>query len=191
MTKRKEKNLTIYALTFYALMSALICVFAPMSVPIGPIPVSLTNLILYFSIFIIGTKGTMISYIVYMLIGMIGLPVFSGYTGGLAKLAGPTGGYLIGFLPMILIMGVIYQYIEKAKISVQITVIMIGMIFATMVAYLFGTAWFVFQMECDWKYALGICVIPFIPFDICKMIIAIILGRKIRSILLKQGMLIL
>ena len=93
----KQKNKQIYMLTSYALITALICIFAPLSVPIGPIPISLTNLVLYFSIYIIGFKGSTVSYTVYLLLGLVGLPVFSGGAGGPAKVVGPTGGYLLGF----------------------------------------------------------------------------------------------
>ena len=189
MTKvSNEKKFTVYELTSYALMAALICIFAPMSVPIGPIPVSLTNLILYFAIFIIGTRGTMISYIVYLLIGIVGLPVFSGYSGGLAKIAGPTGGYLLGFIPMILIMGFSYKYFRCKDSKTEIIITMIGMIAGTFIAYVFGTIWFILQMECEWGYALSVCVIPFIPFDLLKMVIANIIGRKVRKPLLIQGL---
>lgn len=183
-----ERKPMIYELTMYALMAALICIFAPMSVPIGPIPVSLTNLILYFAIFIIGTRGTLISFIVYLLIGMVGLPVFSGYSGGVAKLVGPTGGYLVGFIPMIIIMGICYKTFSDKGKAMDITATMLGMIVGTIVVYALGTVWFVFQMECELGYALSVCVIPFIPFDLGKMVIANILGRRVRKILKAQGM---
>lgn len=175
----------IYYMTTYALMAALMCIFGPMSVPIGPIPVSLTNLILYFAIFLIGTKGTTISYVVYLLLGIAGLPVFSGYQGGIAKVAGPTGGYLLGFIPMVVICGICYA---KAQGKLNIPVTVVGMILGTAVAYLFGTIWFVMQMDCEVSYALSVCVFPFIPFDLAKIVIANILGRAVRKPLIKQGL---
>lgn len=175
----------LYFLTSAALIAALICIFAPMSVPIGPIPVSLTNLVLYLAVIIIGYKGTTVSYIVYLLIGIVGLPVFSGFQGGLGKVAGPTGGYLIGFIPMIIICGLFYEK-SKGKLNIPITVL--GMIIGTAVAYLFGTIWFVMQMDCEVGYAISVCVAPFIPFDLGKIVIANILGRAVRKPLLKQGL---
>ena len=102
----------IKTLTTCALFAALMCICGPLSVPIGPVPVSLTNLVLYLAIMILDTKKTFISYIVYLLIGIVGLPVFSGFQGGIAKVAGPTGGYLVGFLLMVIIGGII---MEKTK----------------------------------------------------------------------------
>ena len=99
-----QKNKT-YALAMTALMAAVTCVLAPMAIPIGPVPISLTNLAIYLSLYLLGWKWGTASYVVYMLIGMVGVPVFSGFTGGLGKLAGPTGGYIIGFVPMAVLAG--------------------------------------------------------------------------------------
>lgn len=175
----------IYMITTYAMMTALMCIFGPMSVPIGPIPISLTNLILYFAIYLIGTKGTSLAYIVYLLIGVVGLPVFSGYQGGIGKLAGPTGGYLIGFILLIIASGIAF---EKAPEKLRIPVTIAGMIVGTFFAYLFGTIWFVYQMDCEVSYALTVCVFPFIPFDLAKIVIATILGMAVRKPLKKQGL---
>ena len=86
-----------YEITMTALMAAVTCILAPLSIPIGPVPISFTNLAIYLSLYLLGWKRGTISYLIYLLIGLIGLPVFSGFTGGVGKLAGPTGGYIIGF----------------------------------------------------------------------------------------------
>lgn len=177
-----SKKGKIYQLTTCALFAALMCIFGPMSVPIGPIPVSLTNLVIYIAVYLLGTRETTISYLVYLLLGTIGLPVFSGYSGGLAKLGGPTGGYLIGFIFMAIISGLAY---ELSKKNVFITCL--GMVLGTAVAYLFGTVWFVHQMECEWSYALSVCVFPFIPFDLGKIVIAAVLGKAVSAALIKAG----
>ncbi len=182
MTNNKNK---IYALTSCALVTALICIFAPMSVPIGPIPISLTNLILYFSIYLLGCKGSSISYIVYILLGIAGLPIFSGYTGGPAKVVGPTGGYLLGFIFITVLSGLAFDLI-KGKLRIPLTIV--AMIVSTAICYLFGTLWFMKQMECEFAYALSVCVFPFIPFDLGKIAIGTALGLAVRKPLLKQGL---
>ena len=75
-------------------MAAVTCILAPLSVPIGPVPISLTNFAIYLSLYLLDWKKGTLSYLIYLLLGLVGLPVFSGFTGGLAKLAGPTGGYI-------------------------------------------------------------------------------------------------
>lgn len=94
------KRLETRQMTLIGLMSALMCVAGPLSVPLPftPIPISLTNLVIYLTAFVLGCKSGTVSYVIYLLLGTAGLPVFSGFTGGLSKLAGPTGGYLIGFV---------------------------------------------------------------------------------------------
>ncbi len=179
----KQKNL-IYELTTCAIFSALMCIFGPLAVPIGPVPVSLTNLVIYLAVFLLATKGTTLAFVIYLLLGAVGLPVFSGYSGGLGKLSGPTGGYLIGFIFLAIISGIAF---EKSKGNLIITAI--GMVLGTLVTYTFGTAWFIFQAKCTLPYALGICVTPFIPFDLGKIVIACIVGQTIRKALLRTGLL--
>ena len=117
-TKVKEKKFTVYQLCFMALMAAVTCILAPMSIPIGPIPISLTNLVVYFTVYVIGTKAGVCSYCIYVLLGIVGLPVFSGYVGGPAKIAGPTGGYIVGFIVMSVVGGIV---LEKTKRNVWFT----------------------------------------------------------------------
>lgn len=181
----KTSKAKIYMIASYAIFTALMCIFGPMSVPIGPIPISLTNLVLYIAIYLIGTKGTTISYIVYLLLGIVGLPVFSGYQGGIGKLAGPTGGYLIGFIFLILVSGLSFE-LSKGKMQIPITIVF--MIIGTLIAYLFGTIWFMKQTNYDLASALATCVFPFIPFDLGKIVIATILGPAVRKPLVKQGL---
>ena len=95
-----------YAMAVTALMTAVTCILAPLSIPIGPVPISLTNFAIYLSLYLLDWKKGTISYILYLLLGLVGLPVFSGFTGGIGKLAGPTGGYIIGFIPMAIIAGI-------------------------------------------------------------------------------------
>ncbi len=174
----------IKTLTTYALFAALMCICGPLSIPIGPVPVSLTNFVIYFALIILGTKGSFISYAVYLLLGLVGLPVFSGFQGGLGKLAGPTGGYLIGFLLLIPISGIIMK-----KTNLQPVIAILSLCLGTIIAYAFGTIWFVIIMKCDIAYALSICVWPFIPFDIIKMIIAVLVGKVVRKRLFAAGVL--
>ena len=81
-------------MTIIALMTAVTCILGPLSIPLpfSPVPISFTNLAIYFSVFVLGTYSATVSYLVYLLMGMVGLPVFSGFSGGFGKLAGPYRG---------------------------------------------------------------------------------------------------
>lgn len=178
------KKQKIYQLTTCALMTALMCILGPMSIPMGPIPISFTNFVIFLSVYLLGVKGATISYLAYLLLGAIGLPVFSGYQGGLAKLAGPTGGYLVGFILTIFISGVV---LERTHARAAATIL--GMMASMMAAYLFGTVWFVLQMQCEVWYALTICVFPFLLVDVAKILVAAVLGKMIRRALTKADLL--
>lgn len=168
-------------ITLMGLMTALICVLAPLSIQLpGQVPISLTLMAIYFTVYLLGgAKGT-VCVVLYLLLGMIGLPVFSGFTGGLGKLAGPTGGYLIGFIFTAAICGGAL-WLGKGKIWVYV----IGMVLGCAVAYLFGTFWFMFSMGTSMKYTLSVCVIPFIPFDIAKIVAVAIVGTLVKKLLHK------
>ena len=84
----------------------------------------------------LGWKRGTISYLVYLLIGLVGVPVFSGFTGGIGRLAGPTGGYIIGFIAMAVIAGLVIDKCHNRWLQ------LLGMIVGTAVCYAFGTAWF-------------------------------------------------
>ena len=176
-----QKNKT-YALAMTALMAAVTCVLAPMAIPIGPVPISLTNLAIYLSLYLLGWKWGTVSYVVYMLIGMVGVPVFSGFTGGLGKLAGPTGGYIIGFVPMAVLAGLVIDRSRSRAVQ------FVGMAAATAVCYAFGTAWFCLSMDSTVSAALGLCVLPFIPGDVVKMLLAMTFGPMLRKRLERAGL---
>lgn len=169
-------------MTSIALMAAVICILAPVSIPIGAVPVSFTNLAIYFALYIIGTKGATLSYFIYYLLGIIGLPVFSGFTGGFEKAVGPTGGCLIGFFFMAVIGGVFIEKFRNSRI-LQLT----GMILGTLVVYALGTIWFKYVMGTSLKEAFVVCVAPFIIIDLIKMIAAMFIGSEIRKRLVKSG----
>ncbi|WP_297420976.1 biotin transporter BioY [Clostridium sp.] len=170
-------------LTLIGVMTAVICVLGPLSLPIGLVPISLTNLAIYFAIYILGKKQGTISYMVYLLIGLIGLPVFSGFSGGFPKLAGPTGGYLIGFVFMAFISGLFID-----KFTDKIYMCFLGMVLGTVVTYLFGTAWLSYVAHIPFNKALAVGVLPFIPGDLIKMVIAALIGPQIRKRLISAGL---
>ena len=180
----KNKKLTTYQMAVTALMAAVLCVLGPLSVPIGAIPISLSNFVICLAAWLLGARFGTLSVAIYLALGAVGMPVFSGYGGGLAKLAGPTGGYLIGYLAMALIGGL---FVEKSKGNPVVSGI--GLVIGVAVSYVFGTAWFVFQMGCELSYALAVCVYPFIAFDLAKVIIACVIGALLRKRLTQAGVL--
>ena len=172
MEKTTAKHMSTAQMTVTALMTAITCILAPMAlpIPISPVPISLTNLVIFFMAYILGMKLSVASYVLYLLLGTVGLPVFSGFSGGVGKLLGPTGGYLIGFIFLAAISGF---FVEKFPTKIYI----IGMA----ICYIFGTAWLAGQLGMSFVAALGVGVIPYLPGDTAKIIIAIIAGPQIRK----------
>lgn len=167
-----------------AIFAGLLCILGPLALPIGPVPISLATLIIYFASMILGPVLSLISVVIYLLLGIFGLPVFSGYAGGVAKVLGPTGGYLIGYLFLAYISGLFVRSFHAKKLPV-----LLGMILGTAVLYFFGTIWFVVQMDCTVGYALTLCVVPFLVGDAAKILVALFAGGEIRKRLSKAGLL--
>ena len=159
-----------------ALMTAVTCVLGPLSIPLpfSPVPISLTNFAIFLAIFILGMKNGTISFIIYLLLGAVGVPVFSSFRGGLQVLAGPTGGYLIGFIFLALIMGFALDHFDRKLVPT-----IIGMIIGMAVCYAFGTVWIAKLLSLSFKEGLMMGVIPYLPGDAAKIIIAAIVGPKL------------
>ncbi len=165
-------------MTLTGVITALFCICGPLAVPlpVSPVPISLTNLVIYLALYILGMRRSLISYLLYLLIGFIGVPVFSGFTGGPAKLLGPTGGYLAGFILLVLIGGLAID-----RRTANRWICLAGMVLGTAVCYLFGTLWLARQAQMPFAGALAAGVIPFIPGDVCKMAAAMLIGPEIRK----------
>lgn len=181
-TNTNKKTSTI---ALIGVMAAVTCVLGPLSIPlpVSPVPISLTNFAIYMAVYVLGMKKGTVSYLIYLLIGFVGIPVFSAFTGGPAKLLGPTGGYLIGFIFMALICGF---FIDKW--CSRMYMCFLGMVVGTAVCYLFGTVWLAYQAGMGFGAALGAGVIPFLPGDFAKMIIAMLIGPQIRKRLISAGL---
>mgnify|MGYP000866373490 FL=1 len=159
-----------------ALMTAVTCVLGPLSIPLpfSPVPISLTNFAIFLAIFVLGMKNGTISFIIYLLLGAVGVPVFSSFRGGFQVLAGPTGGYLIGFIFLALIMGFALDHFDRKLVPT-----IIGMIIGMAVCYAFGTVWLAKLLSLSFKEGLMMGVIPYLAGDVAKIIIAAIVGPKL------------
>ncbi len=174
-------------LTACAVMAAVCCLLGPVSVPIGPVPISLGTLGIYMSVTLLGWRLGSLATLVYLLLGLVGLPVFTGFMGGAGRLFGPTGGYLMGYLPMALVSGAVIDAAARrfagrgGKLAVLSAAVQIlGMVLGTAVLYVFGTAWFCVQSGSALSHAIAVCVTPFIPFDIVKIAVAATVCGTIR-----------
>ncbi len=156
--------------------AAIICIFSPFSVPVGPIPISLASFAVYIAAAVLGAKRGTMAVCIYVLIGAFGLPVFSGFTGGFARVAGVTGGYIIGYIFCAFAAGIIIDKFKSEKF-----VYPLALSIGTIVLYVFGTAWFMANTGNGLMESLMMCVIPFLIGDAVKIVAASAIAYKLKA----------
>ncbi len=125
----------------------------------------------------LGWKRGTLSVFVYILLGAVGVPVFAGMSGGVGILAGPTGGYIIGFLATALIVGFAADKWERKALPLTI-----AMILGILVCYAFGTVWFTVVMKWGVVETLMTCVVPFLIPDAVKIVLAMVLSNRLSKV---------
>lgn len=162
-----------------ALFTSLTAVGGFISIPLGPVPLTLQTLFVVLSGLILGAKLGALSQITYVILGLIGIPVFSGGTGGLSSVVSPTFGFLISFIVAAYVIG---KITEKNK---SLSKIIYSVISGSFVIYIIGIPYFYFIFtnylgkSINFYTALKYACLPFIPGDIVKAILAIILARQL------------
>lgn len=181
--RERRKPMPVRQLTLTALMTALLCIVGPLTLPLGAVPLSLTTAALMLAAMLLGVKRACMACGVYLLLGLAGLPVLSGFTGGAAHLLGPTGGFLMGYLPMTALCALVCSRTDARIWQTA------GMMIATLMLYAMGTAWYCLQARVDTASALTVCVLPFLPGDAVKLVAVQLTGPEIRRRLLAAGLL--
>ena len=164
-------------MTLIAVMAALICIAGPLTIPVGPIPLSLATFAVYLAGSVLGRKKGTIAVGLYLLIGIIGVPVFSGFSGGFQKIAGVTGGYLIGYLPCAYLSGVGAEKRDSMGWWFHTLMLVAG----TVLLYTIGTVNFMLHTGNGLGAALSLCVIPFLPGDAVKVAGATLITQTLKK----------
>lgn len=158
-----------------ALLSAALCILAPLAVPLGPVPVSLATLGVYVAAGLLGPWRGAAAVGLYLLLGGIGVPVFAGFTGGFQQLIGVTGGFLWGYLLCAVTAGLLL------RIRFSPAFVPLWLAAGTAVLYAAGAAWYMVQTGLGIGAALLTCVVPFIPGDVVKIAVATALILPLRG----------
>lgn len=158
------------------LFAALAAVCSWITIPLGftPVPVNLATLAVFLAGGLLGKKYGPLSLLIYVLVGAVGAPVFAGFQGGAGVLAGPTGGYIIGYIAAAFIIGLIIEKNSRWYISA------VGMVCGLAACYLLGTAWFMFSTGTGLAPSLMMCVVPFLPGDGLKIAATTFLVTRLR-----------
>ena len=174
------ENTKIRMQVLAALFAAACAVLAQLIIPIQPVPISLASLGAMLAGGFLGKRYGFLALLIYLLLGAAGVPVFSMFRGGIHMFAGPTGGFLLGFAPMAFAVGWLCEKTEYKFIK------LFGAVFlGNLVCYVFGIAWFVYLTHTDMWTALTLCIFPFIPGDLLKIVLSAFLVSRYRNRLLR------
>ena len=178
-------KLSVREITLIAIAIALITVCSWISVPLT-IPVTLQTFAVCLVTALLGLKMGLWSLTGYILLGAVGIPVFSGFRGGIGVLLGVTGGYIVGFFFTALTVGLTVKRFGRS-----LPVLLLSMAFGVLLCYAFGTAWFMVVYARGGNAvtlggALGMCVVPYLIPDGIKIVLAAVLVRRLWPALSKE-----
>lgn len=178
MAASGTKRLTTADMAYIALFAALMGICSWISIP-ATVPFTLQTFGVFLAVSVLGGRRGTLAVLVYLLMGMIGLPVFAGFEGGIGCLLGTTGGYIIGFLFSALTMWAMERLLGNKALT-------LSMVLGLLVCYAFGTAWFM-GVYARQSGAIGLmtapgwCVFPFIIPDLVKIALARIVARRLSA----------
>lgn len=168
-------------MTYIALFAVVMVICSWISVP-ATVPFTLQTFGVFLTVGVLGGRRGTLSVLIYLLLGAIGIPVFSGFAGGIGVLLGNTGGYIVGFLGSALVMWGMERLLGRTR-----WVLAFSMVLGLLVCYLFGTVWFMFVYAANsgavglWT-ALSWCVFPYIIPDVVKIVFALAICRQLSAI---------
>ncbi len=166
--------MTVYA----SLMAAMIAAGAYLAIPIGPVPIVLQNLFVFLSGLLLGSRWGFACVAVYILVGACGLPIFSIGRGGIGHILGPTGGYLLGYLPAVYVIGLISD-----KGGQRVVFDVIAMVFGGIIVYACGVTWLKILTGMTLSKTLAVGMYPFILGDALKIIVAVPIAKALRPVI--------
>lgn len=176
---RKLSKSVVFTALFAALTAA--CAFVSIPVPGTPIPIVLQNMMVVLSSLLLGPALGTASTLVFIIAGVLGLPVFSGGTGGIAKIMGPTGGFIIGYAFSSLTAGLIAGRPRIGE-GRQIVRTVIATLCGFIIMYIPGVLHFMRSLDKTFVQTMALCVTPYIPGDIIKAVICILLSVPLRRV---------
>ena len=178
MDSSNQLRMMVYA----SLFAALTAIGAFLAIPIGPVPIVLQNMFVYLAGLMLGGRWGLASVGVYLLAGACGLPVFAGGLGGIGRFIGPTGGYLVGYLPAVFIIGKMSQKQNPRMVSD-----VLAMICGTLLLYACGVSWLKIVTGMSPAKALALGMIPFLIGDALKIVAAAAIAKALRPVMRIEG----
>ena len=164
-----------------ALFAAVCAVCSQLTIPIQPVPITLGTFgVLMAGGFLVKRYG-LLALLIYLILGAAGVPVFSMMRAGISVLAGPSGGFILGFAPMAFVVGLVSE-----KLGHTFKPMLVATLAGTAVCYVMGIGWFMFLTGTGMWSAMVMCMFPFLPGDLAKIILASFLVAKYRKTLIER-----
>ncbi len=178
MPERIAVHTPVKPVVYAALFIALISVGSFMAIPVGPVPIALQSLFVLLAGLLLAPSWAVGCVAVYLFMGLAGLPVFAGGTSGIGRLFGPTGGYLLGYLPAVFVTSLMSKGDHNRLIND-----LGAMIAGTFMIYAIGVPWLKLVLAVSWGKALGLGMIPFLPGDGLKIAAGMFIVLKLRPMI--------
>ena len=163
---------------FAAMFGALTAIGAYITIPLQPVPITLQDFFTFLAATLLGGYAGALSQVIYILLGIIGLPVFAGGKAGIGVLLGPTGGFLIGFVIGAFVMGKIVEMRKEPGWAWITMASLIGLL----IIYTLGAIQLSILAKISLEKALLVGVLPFIPGDLCKLVLATVVYQKMKTV---------
>jgi len=166
-----------------AFFVAIAAILAQIQIPIGTVPVNFVHIAIFMSAALLGKWWGSLSMLVYVLLGAAGTPVFSGFLGGISIIAGPTGGFIVGYILCAFVTGLVIE-----KLGCRIVPLIVAILLGWVVTYIPGLLWFMYVTGTpSFLSALLWCFVPFIPGDVIKSVLCIVLIPRLRPLVAKRA----
>ena len=164
-----------------ALFAAVCAVCSQLTIPIQPVPITLGTFGVLMAGGVLGKRYGLLALLIYLILGAAGVPVFSMMRAGISVLAGPSGGFILGFAPMAFVVGLVSE-----KLGHTFKSMLVATLAGTAVCYVMGIGWFMFLTGTGMWSAMVMCMFPFLPGDLAKIILASFLVAKYRKTLIER-----
>ena len=181
----KEQTLSVRDITHVGIFTALTAVGAFISIPIGPVPITLQSFFVLLSGIILGSKKAMFSQITYLLLGLIGFPIFAGFSGGIQTIFKPSFGFIIGYIVAAYVVGKLTERKPITPINSWVAVLA-----GSIAIYAFGLPYMYYILNIMLKSNLNIIkilqlgMLSFIPGDLLKAAIAVFISQKLKTFII-------
>lgn len=177
-SKERIESPPIRMIVHASLFAALTAAGAFIAIPIGPVPIVLQNFFVLLCGLLLGSWWGLASVGIYLLAGGLGLPVFAGGTGGIGRIIGPTGGYLLGYLPAVFVTGWIVERRKPGRI-----LDLVAMVCASIILYVCGLSWLKMIAGLSWGKTLAVGMYPFLFGDALKITAAVFVAKALRPVI--------